>query len=246
MDPAAEKYYSWSGYNYVMDSPLLLVDPDGKGVAGDYYDKNGNHLGSDGKKDGKIYMVNGGKFNVKDFQSGGKYEDNHAALNEDLGPGYSVDEVDMDSEIGLLARIGFAEFRGSNDAEQQAGMDITLNRVESDKFPNTLEGVIADEGQYSSLEEGDPNKPFFDNPVSQLKSSTVNERAWVKSVSNAIKVLRGGKRGISNGAVLYYSPRSMSPRYSKPDWNFSNLQQVDIKGARTSHIKAYKYKGGGG
>jgi len=30
IDPLAEKYYSWSGYNYVMDSPLLLVDPDGR------------------------------------------------------------------------------------------------------------------------------------------------------------------------------------------------------------------------
>jgi len=30
VDPLAEKYYSWSGYNYVMDSPLLLVDPDGR------------------------------------------------------------------------------------------------------------------------------------------------------------------------------------------------------------------------
>ena len=32
MDPLGEKYYSWSGYNYVMDSPLLLVDPDGRYV----------------------------------------------------------------------------------------------------------------------------------------------------------------------------------------------------------------------
>ena len=30
MDPLGEKYYSWSGYNYVMDSPVRLVDPDGR------------------------------------------------------------------------------------------------------------------------------------------------------------------------------------------------------------------------
>ena len=50
VDPLAEEYYSWSGYNYVMDSPLLLVDPDGR--AGEdfvlrqdgsiYWDKNAN------------------------------------------------------------------------------------------------------------------------------------------------------------------------------------------------------------
>lgn len=62
------------------------------------------------------------------------------------------------------------------------------------------------------------------------------------AASNAIKVSGGDKRGVSDGAVLYYSPRSMSPRNSKPGWDFSKLQQVTIKGTRSSHIKAYKYK----
>jgi len=30
VDPLGEEYYGWSGYNYVMDSPLRLVDPDGR------------------------------------------------------------------------------------------------------------------------------------------------------------------------------------------------------------------------
>jgi hypothetical protein len=75
-----------------------------------------------------------------------------------------------------------------------------------------------------------------------VKSSVVNERAWVKAASNAIKVSGGDKRGISDGAVLYYSPRSMVPKNSKPDWSFSKLQEVTINGARPTHLKAYKYK----
>jgi len=39
VDPLAEKYYGWSGYNYVMDSPVRLVDPDGRSV--DYVIING-------------------------------------------------------------------------------------------------------------------------------------------------------------------------------------------------------------
>jgi RHS repeat-associated protein len=31
-DPLAEKYYSWSSYNYCMNSPLKYVDPDGKEI----------------------------------------------------------------------------------------------------------------------------------------------------------------------------------------------------------------------
>ncbi len=46
MDPLAEKYYGWSGYNYVMDSPLLLVDPDGRSVEDIYvFNSDGTYTG---------------------------------------------------------------------------------------------------------------------------------------------------------------------------------------------------------
>jgi len=32
VDPLAEKYAGWSTYNYVMGSPIKLVDPDGRTV----------------------------------------------------------------------------------------------------------------------------------------------------------------------------------------------------------------------
>ena len=50
--------------------------------------------------------------------------------------------INLNDDIGQLARIGYAEFRGGNSTEQLAGMDIVMNRVKSDKFPNTIEGVI--------------------------------------------------------------------------------------------------------
>jgi len=187
------------------------------------------------------------KFNINDFKNDGKYFNNQIGFNEINGEGYAVNEVSMESDLGMLARIGYAEFRGSNSTEQQVGMDITLNRIDDSEFPNTLKEVIEQPKQYSSLNANDPNKEYFDDPASTLVNSKgnlneTNHKAWVKTVSNAIQVLEGDKRGISQGATLYYSPRSMIPQNSLPKWNFNLLQENTVQGVRTSHLKFFKYK----
>jgi uncharacterized protein RhaS with RHS repeats len=56
VDPLAEKYCSWSPYNYTLNNPLNSIDIDGMNV-GDYYNKNGEYLGTDNIDDKRTYVA---------------------------------------------------------------------------------------------------------------------------------------------------------------------------------------------
>src|SRR5690606_25257235 len=50
------------------NNPVRFIDPDGRmaidalgDIDGDFYDRQGNYLGTDGKDDGKVYLLNEGK-----------------------------------------------------------------------------------------------------------------------------------------------------------------------------------------
>ena len=58
VDPLADKYPNISPYAYCAWNPVKLVDPDGMEY-GDYYNYSGEYLGSDGKKDNKVYVASG-------------------------------------------------------------------------------------------------------------------------------------------------------------------------------------------
>jgi len=56
LDPLCEKYYGVSPYAYCANNPVKFIDPDGR-VMGDYLDSNGNLIGTDGKNDGRLYVL---------------------------------------------------------------------------------------------------------------------------------------------------------------------------------------------
>ena len=204
-----------------------------------YFDKYGNYLGTDGDNDGKVYVLKKNyraKTKNSNVNWGGTLDAHHVELIKKHS-----DEITMNCDLGMLSRIIYAEFRGQSNIEQQICADIVLNRVEDSRFPNTISEVITAEHQFSSLNRNDANWQYYYDPKSTLTNSS-NIKAWRNCVSNAISVYNGYARGISCGATLYFSPRSMSPKGSMPKWNFKVLQEVHPRNVNESNIRCYKYK----
>ena len=120
--------------------------------------------------------------------------------------------VTTNDMVDLLARLINGEARGETYQGQVAVGAVVLNRVKSAKFPNTITGVIYQEGQFSCIKDGQ-----FDKPID--KASTIYKAA--KEAINGADP--------SNGALFFYNPKT-----TKSKWLFS-LKTVKTIG---SHVFA--------
>ena len=83
MDPLCEKYYSVSPYAYCHNNPVMLTDPNGMD---DYYDFQGNYLGTNQEKTDFIYVT-------KDFN---RLEDGRCVVGIDTR--VALPDADLGSE----------------------------------------------------------------------------------------------------------------------------------------------------
>ena len=110
--------------------------------------------------------------------------------------GVSVGTVPAATEanINLLARIISAESRGEPYAGQVAVGAVILNRIEHPSFPDTLAGVIYQDGAFTAIVDGQ-----FNEPVSA-------------SAYNAARDALNGWDP-TGGCIYYYNPNKTSNKF---------------------------------
>lgn len=104
-----------------------------------------------------------------------------------------------DTMVELLARLINGEARGESYLGQVAVGAVIMNRVKSPIFPNTIAGVIYEDGQFTSVANGQINEEID-------KDSTVYKAA--EDAMNGVDP--------TGGALYFYNPSK-----TKSKWLFS-------------------------
>lgn len=98
-----------------------------------------------------------------------------------------------------LALNCYYEARGEDFSSQVAVANVVLNRVESDKYPNTVKEVVQQYKQFSWFWDGKSDKPK-------------DEKAWRISVQAAAVALNGYNN--IEDALFYYNPKLADPYWA--------------------------------
>ena len=98
------------------------------------------------------------------------------------------------SDYELLARIISAEARGEEYLGQVAVGAVVLNRIEHPSFPDTLPGVIYQNGAFSCLYDGQFYEPIADSAYSAARDAL-----------NGLDP--------SGGAIYYYNPKTATNKW---------------------------------
>ncbi|QTY28296.1 RHS repeat-associated core domain-containing protein [Flavobacterium sp. CS20] len=135
VDPLAEKYPSWSPYNYTMNNPVRYVDPTGMVVEDPIYGKNfwGNlkYLGDDGTNNGRVYFVSGQtKRDVKNATANGEFYSGDLSSSDEVSsiPSQMIFSVDQSLQSTLSSNKengGHSTFSSFETTQWDEGPAVT-------------------------------------------------------------------------------------------------------------------------
>lgn len=84
--------------------------------------------------------------------------------------------VISEEEIELLALVTMAEAEGETELGKRLVISTILNRVDHERFPDTIKDVIYQPNQFTSMWNGRVDKCFIDEEIVRLVKEEVNSR----------------------------------------------------------------------
>lgn len=112
---------------------------------------------------------------------------------------------DIDSQVKCLAEAIYFEARGENLLGQYAVAEVILNRVDSDKFPNSICSVVS-EGA-SKLH----SCQFSYNCDGKLEY--INDIKTYKRILKLSSMIHGGTARMLTGGAIFYHSRDVAPSW---------------------------------
>ena len=94
-------------------------------------------------------------------------------------------------DFELLARVIEAEAGGESDYHKLCVGTVVMNRVDSDKYPDTIEGVIYQPGQYQCVTNSHINKEPSESSYEAAESILDGRRMFRSSVVYQAEFIQG-------------------------------------------------------
>ena len=191
IDPLCEKYYGVSPYAYCANNPVRFVDPDGR-VMGDYLDSNGNLIGTDGKNDGRLYVL---KTSRSSFDSYGnapvagitRKEAKRVVKEGDISNKDNFVEITgskaiREAAVSKIADDGTGGTSDNNNREYLVTFDKSIEPHETNAI-YCKKGPVGDPTKDNAISVSAGDSPDI-NYIHTHPSGTKNGSSWYQAPSN--------------------------------------------------------------
>ena len=121
-------------------------------------------------------------------------------------------ELDAD-EVFCLAQNVYFEASTEHRVGKSAVAHVTLNRMRSARYPDTVCDVVWDDRQFSWTQDGKSDRIPLYYRSGQERPYVFD--AWVESVEVAVAAMTGTSEDLTGGADFYYAHGLVTPYWSQ-------------------------------
>lgn len=130
-------------------------------------------------------------------------------------------EINRQEDLKLLALTIWGEARGDGPEAMRAVGHVIANRMEAERFGDSVKDVVWKRKAFSCWNPGDPNREAMSN-IAQLPKESVDRKRWQQALQISQEILSGRSRDITNGALFYHT------KQINPYWVEDNAEPTAI------------------